>query len=699
MVDRDERNRIFPHTRFFCRTVALTALFLLPRPAYGGILDDLPPARTVAYFSVVEGPEVFADGDLLLLTWQSWNPTSTFFARSTDRGSSWLVNPVDVPVDTKGRPSVGGFRTRGLATLDDGRDIFPVFGGLTLHMMSTPDGGASWNAYLVATVSPSPLFGYGMEHAVSWTDGRGLVLVWYTVGSSYDSDRRELHMLKSTDGGLTYGADRTIATFPDGFRFPRPRIDVDYPRIRIVLWGRFTTELYYMESSDGGATWFGPNLLAADVYEPAGSLYQEEHVAVAGWDDRVVIGYSIREEDGSLNPPTKYRILRSEDGGRTVSDNFILPEPIDFHWREGVNLFALSKDHFLLLYSANYRRPDLNGYAMYDIFAQESFDGGLTWGDPVRLTAEDGEYNWMTHARLSASGDAIWVVSVGEPRFSPGQKRLLLHEIPICNTPVGTNVRFFGDGAVAVFDEVTACGMTDLTRDASGPDPGRLYPVTGAPYVHLTTSASTRGGVEVEIGYADAGLSPQQVDRLGVFAWDAAGNFLGNVTKTNLRGETIVARLDSFADSATLLLAVPPIRWDVEARPDKIWVDKAGDVRFVLDNFLPYVNSWVDLGSIEIDGDIRPYEVTLNGVKKIEARVYNDEFRNYPLDEVVTLEVTGRMFDGTPAYGTVEVIFKANGKGGGGPKAQSFSPSGMINAIISALQALLQALFAILGKK
>jgi len=200
-------------------------------------------------------------------------------------------------------------------------------------------------------------------------DSGGYVyLVWfdYTPGDS------ELYFRKSTDGGGAWSATKRL-TWTSG-NSQRPAIAVDDPPIVHLAWNDYApgnSAIYYMKSTNGGATWSARKRLtwtsgdsggSAIAVDPSGYVYVFWHDATPGAAE------------------IYYR--KSTDGGTNWSASTRLT------WNSGESEWAkVAVDSSGVLHVAWEDSTPGN----YDILYKKSTDGGATWSTSRNLSANPAE--------------------------------------------------------------------------------------------------------------------------------------------------------------------------------------------------------------------------------------------------------------------------------------------------------------------
>ena len=269
-------------------------------------------------------------------------------------------------------------------TTDDSQRIHIVWqdardGNREIYYRRSSDGGQSWGTETRLTNDT----GYSAWPAVATGPGGGVHMVWWDDRDTlYGSNIGEVFYKRSTDGGGSWLPDTRLTREFWGKGYPNVVVGLNN-QVDLLWEGQYygqsqTNVLYYMRSSDGGATW-GPD--TALTRPPQYTLSQSFASAKQGrlhltWDGR------------SNGPFDSSRVFycRSTDGGVTW----------DTVRQLNTSLFqahspSVSADSQGFVYCAWMDKRNRRG----EIYFRRSPDGGISWDSEVTLaTSPDNDYVW-----------------------------------------------------------------------------------------------------------------------------------------------------------------------------------------------------------------------------------------------------------------------------------------------------------------
>lgn len=211
-------------------------------------------------------PSMFSSKSDVCLVWQDARDLNDeiYFKSSSDGGLTWgadtrLTNNTSYAQYPSVAISTSNVH---LAWFDD-RD-----GNQEIYYKRSADGGASWGADTRLTNSVGNSW-----YPTLAVNGTVVHMVWYDDRNGND----EIYYKRSTDGGLSWGADVRLTN--NTFSSSQPSISVSGSMVHLVWvdWLDGNRELYYKNSTDGGLTWGATTRLTNNT---AASWYPS--VAVSG---------------------------------------------------------------------------------------------------------------------------------------------------------------------------------------------------------------------------------------------------------------------------------------------------------------------------------------------------------------------------------------------------------------------------------
>ncbi len=244
-----------------------------------------------------EYPSITVYGQVVHIVWHEFRDGNweIYYKRSTDAGINWGADTRLTNNTAESRhPSITVSAQTVHLVWHDNRD-----GNYEIYYKRSTDGGMSWGADTRITINNAG--SYSPSVSVS---AQAVHLVWYDNRGMQD----EIYYKRSTDGGISWGADLPLTT-DDGFYSPVPCIAVKDQFVHVV-WHDFRDndwEIYYKRSSNGGISW-GPDTRLTN--EGGGSMW----ASVAVSESPEFSGVHVVWHD-SRNNGTEIYYKRSTDEG------------------------------------------------------------------------------------------------------------------------------------------------------------------------------------------------------------------------------------------------------------------------------------------------------------------------------------------------------------------------------------------------
>ncbi len=248
-----------------------------------------------------------------------------------------------------------------------------------IYYKRSTDGGISWGADTRLTNNTA--FSLGPSVAIS---GMVVHIIWW--------DNRfgnlEIFYKRSIDGGLSWGADTRLTNATNGSIFPS--LSVSGSVVHVVWQDERdgNQEIYYKRSTNGGITWEADRRMTNDPL----SSYRPS-VAVNGllvhiiWEDL---------RNGFINGNTEIYYKRSTDGGASWEQDTRLTNDTSISTFSSVSVSG-STVHFTW---SDFR--DGNS----EIYYKRSTNDGISWEADTRLTNNPGFSSWNN---ATASGPVVHV--------------------------------------------------------------------------------------------------------------------------------------------------------------------------------------------------------------------------------------------------------------------------------------------------
>jgi len=251
--------------------------------------------------SLADYPSIAVTGSTVHVTFrdQTGGLYRSYYMRSTDAGITWS-NPVSLGVYYFW-PSVAC----------EGSNVFvglnsSATGNTEIWLRRSTDNGNTWDSAIQISHAP----GRSEDQGITVSDGY-VYLVWNdNRDSANGAPIMQAYWRRSTDNGMTWGAEAALNHPPTGSYFPFIR--AQGPNVDFV-WGdrRGTFQAYYKHSSDHGATWSSEQMLSS------GS-------GTAGYPNTSRDGANVHVVWSYFNGGTMYR--HSSDGGTTWDPAVIIAD-------------------------------------------------------------------------------------------------------------------------------------------------------------------------------------------------------------------------------------------------------------------------------------------------------------------------------------------------------------------------------------
>ena len=237
-------------------------------------------------------PSITVSGSVVHVVWEDWRDGNReiYYKRSTDGGVSWGTDTrLTNNNAASGWPSVTVSGSVVHLVWSDERD-----GNVEIYYKCSTDGGVSWGTDTRLTNNS------GWSYVPSVTVSGSVVhVVWFDIRDG----NNEIYYKRSTDGGVSWGADTRLTNYIADSAYPSVTVSGSVVHVVWVDKRDGNQEIYYKRSADGGASWSADTRLTnntTDSWYP--SVTVSGSVVHLVWSD---------ERDGNLEIYYK----RSTDGG------------------------------------------------------------------------------------------------------------------------------------------------------------------------------------------------------------------------------------------------------------------------------------------------------------------------------------------------------------------------------------------------
>jgi hypothetical protein len=314
-----------------------------------------------------------ADGNYLHIVWTDYrnNEIEIYYKRSTDGGISWGA-------DTRLTNSQGS-KTPSVAV--SGSIVYVVWedDNAELYYKRSVNQGESWGADVRLTESQggsrNPSISVSSQNIhVTWEDNRDTGLFGYP----------EIYYKRSTDGGISWGADTRLTVDPAESNYPSVSASGNFVHVSFED-NRENWDLYYKRSTDGGASWHpevrlteSPSISVSHSIASSGSM-----VHIAGLDNASGFNeiHYIRSTDGGISWEAD-TILTNNSFTSDFPSICVSESAVHIIWQE--------------LYAGN-----------WEIFYKRSINGGASWEPEANITNHSSASHYPF---ISASGMNIHTV-------------------------------------------------------------------------------------------------------------------------------------------------------------------------------------------------------------------------------------------------------------------------------------------------
>lgn len=317
---------------------------------------------------------ICSNGAILHTVWADERDgnAEVYYKRSLNSGVSWEA---DVRLTSSAGssyfPAIHVSGSMILVAWSDNRD-----GNFEIYFKRSEDGGSTWSTDTRLTSNTS-----GSDYPSIAASGSVVIIVWQDLR---DTDY-EIYFKRSTNGGISWGADQRVSNNTAFSQYPS--VTISGAKVNIAWEDNRdgNREIYNRYSNDDGVTWSGENRLTNNS-SPSTS------VSVTSEGDLVCLTWS-DQRDGNWEIYCKYSI----NGGASFSTDQRLTNANGNSWYPSI----AADDSFIHICWQDAR--DGNN----EIYYKLSTDGGTTWLADSRLTNNGSASGFPS---VNVSGSALHIV-------------------------------------------------------------------------------------------------------------------------------------------------------------------------------------------------------------------------------------------------------------------------------------------------
>lgn len=265
--------------------------------------------------------------------------------------------------------------------------------GEFLHVVWTDNRGGDVAVYYKRSIDQGKTWGVDtrLSDLGSTSTNPTIVVSGSIVHVVWNDDRDgnlEIYYKRSTDGGLTWGADTRLSNDPGVSQ--HPSLSVSGSNVHVVWYDdrNINGQIFYKHSSDAGVTWDSEKQLESDE-----NFSKITSVASAGSDVHVV-WYSAEKISGSEN----LFYIHSTNNGLSWSSPVQLTNILTCVYPS----VAVSGSTVHLVWF-----DGRDGGGSTEIYYKQSADGGNSWGPDTRMTNNTG---YSSYPFVTASGTNVHLV-------------------------------------------------------------------------------------------------------------------------------------------------------------------------------------------------------------------------------------------------------------------------------------------------